>query len=156
MGWKAAPATGSGSSTSRPTRSTGRSAPRAPYSASKAASDHLARAWHHTYGLPTMVTNCSNNYGPYHFPEKLIPLVILNAKAGKPLPVYGKGDNIRDWLYVDDHARALRLVLEKGVPGETYNIGGHNERTNISVVREVCRLLDEMRPDSPHAPHARL
>jgi dTDP-glucose 4,6-dehydratase len=130
--------------------------PRSPYSASKAASDHLARAWHHTYGLPTMVTNCSNNYGPYHFPEKLIPLVILNAKAGKPLPVYGKGDNIRDWLYVDDHARALRLVLEKGVPGETYNIGGHNERTNISVVREICSLLDEMRPDSPHVPHAKL
>jgi dTDP-glucose 4,6-dehydratase len=103
-----------------------------------------------------MVTNCSNNYGPYHFPEKLITLVILNARDGKPLPVYGKGDNIRDWLYVDDHARALRLVLEKGVPGETYNIGGHNERTNISVVREICSLLDQMRPDSPHAPHARL
>ena len=130
--------------------------PRSPYSASKAASDHLVRAWHHTYGLPTLVTNCSNNYGPYHFPEKLIPLVILNARAGKPLPVYGKGDNIRDWLFVDDHARALRLVLEKGVPGETYNIGGHNERTNVSVVREICRLLDEMRPDSPHVPHARL
>jgi dTDP-glucose 4,6-dehydratase len=130
--------------------------PRSPYSASKAASDHLVRAWHHTYGLPTMVTNCSNNYGPYHFPEKLIPLVILNARAGKPLPVYGKGDNIRDWLFVDDHARALRLVLEKGVPGETYNIGGYNERTNISVVREICRLLDEMRPDSPHVPHAKL
>jgi dTDP-glucose 4,6-dehydratase len=130
--------------------------PRSPYSASKAASDHLVRAWHHTYGLPTMVTNCSNNYGPYHFPEKLIPLVILNAKAGKPLPVYGKGDNIRDWLFVDDHARALRLVLEKGVPGETYNIGGHNERSNIAVVRAICGLLDEMRPDSPHVPHAKL
>ena len=130
--------------------------PRSPYSASKASSDHLVRAWHHTYGLPTLVTNCSNNYGPYHFPEKLIPLVILNAKAGKPLPIYGKGDNVRDWLYVDDHARALRLVLEEGVPGETYNIGGHNERTNLEVVKDICRLLDEMRPDSPHAPHAEL
>jgi dTDP-glucose 4,6-dehydratase len=130
--------------------------PRSPYSASKASSDHLVRAWHHTYGLPTLVTNCSNNYGPYHFPEKLIPLVILNAKAGKPLPIYGKGDNVRDWLYVDDHARALRLVLEEGVPGETYNIGGHNERTNLEVVLEICRLLDEMCPDSPHAPHADL
>jgi dTDP-glucose 4,6-dehydratase len=130
--------------------------PRSPYSASKAASDHLVRAWHHTYGLPTLITNCSNNYGPYHFPEKLIPLVILNAKAGKPLPIYGKGDNVRDWLFVDDHARALRLVLEKGEPGETYNIGGHNERTNLEVVLEICRLLDEMRPDSPHAPHANL
>jgi dTDP-glucose 4,6-dehydratase len=130
--------------------------PRSPYSASKASSDHLVRAWHHTYGLPTLVTNCSNNYGPYHFPEKLIPLVILNAKAGKPLPIYGKGDNVRDWLFVDDHARALRLVLEEGVPGETYNIGGHNERTNLEVVLEICRLLDEMRPDSPHVPHADL
>jgi dTDP-glucose 4,6-dehydratase len=130
--------------------------PRSPYSASKASSDHLVRAWHHTYGLPTLVTNCSNNYGPYHFPEKLIPLVILNAKAGKPLPIYGRGDNVRDWLYVDDHARALRLVLERGKPGETYNIGGHNERTNLEVVMEICRLLDEMRPDSPHAPHAGL
>ena len=127
--------------------------PRSPYSASKAASDHLARAWHETYGLPTIVTNCSNNYGPYHFPEKLIPLVILNAKAGKALPVYGKGDNIRDWLYVDDHARALRLVLERGKPGETYNIGGHNERTNLDVVKGICRLLDEMLPESPHVPH---
>jgi dTDP-glucose 4,6-dehydratase len=130
--------------------------PRSPYSASKAASDHLVRAWHHTYGLPTLVTNCSNNYGPYHFPEKLIPLVILNAKSGKPLPVYGKGDNVRDWLFVDDHARALRLVLEKGVPGETYNIGGHNERTNLQVVRDICRLLDELTPGSPHVPHDRL
>jgi dTDP-glucose 4,6-dehydratase len=130
--------------------------PRSPYSASKASSDHLVRAWHHTYGLPTLVTNCSNNYGPYHFPEKLIPLVILNAKAGKPLPIYGKGDNVRDWLFVDDHARALRLVLEKGVPGETYNIGGHNERTNLEVVKDICLLLDELRPDSPHAPHANL
>jgi dTDP-glucose 4,6-dehydratase len=130
--------------------------PRSPYSASKASSDHLVRAWHHTYGLPTLVTNCSNNYGPYHFPEKLIPLVILNAKAGKPLPIYGKGDNVRDWLFVDDHASALRLVLERGVPGETYNIGGHNERTNLEVVQDICRLLDEMRPDSPHAPHSKL
>lgn len=130
--------------------------PRSPYSASKAASDHLARAWHHTYGMPTLVTNCSNNYGPYHFPEKLIPLVILNAKAGKPLPVYGKGDNIRDWLYVDDHARALRLVLEQGKPGETYNIGGHNERTNLEVVEGICALLDELVPDSPHRPHKNL
>ena len=130
--------------------------PRSPYSASKASSDHLVRAWHHTYGLPTLVTNCSNNYGPYHFPEKLVPLVILNAKAGKPLPIYGKGDNVRDWLYVDDHARALRLVLEKGIPGETYNIGGHNERTNLEVVREICRLLDESRPDSHYFPHESL
>jgi dTDP-glucose 4,6-dehydratase len=130
--------------------------PRSPYSASKASSDHLVRAWHHTYGLPTLVTNCSNNYGPYHFPEKLIPLVILNAKAGKPLPIYGKGDNIRDWLFVDDHARALRLVLETGKPGETYNIGGHNERTNLEVVKAICALLDELTPDSPHAPHANL
>ena len=130
--------------------------PRSPYSASKASSDHLVRAWHHTYGLPTLVTNCSNNYGPYHFPEKLIPLVILNARAGKPLPIYGRGDNVRDWLFVDDHARALRLVLEEGVPGETYNIGGHNERTNLDVVRDICRLLDEMTPDSPHVPHANL
>ena len=130
--------------------------PRSPYSASKAASDHLARAWYHTYGMPTVVTNCSNNYGPYHFPEKLIPLVILNAQAGKSLPVYGKGDNIRDWLFVDDHARALRLVLAQGKPGETYNIGGHNERTNLEVVQEICRLLDELLPDSPHCPHANL
>jgi dTDP-glucose 4,6-dehydratase len=130
--------------------------PRSPYSASKASSDHLVRAWHHTYGLPTLITNCSNNYGPYHFPEKLVPLVILNARAGKPLPIYGKGDNVRDWLFVDDHARALRLVLEKGTPGETYNIGGHNERTNLAVVQEICRLLDEMVPDSPHVPHANL
>ncbi len=130
--------------------------PRSPYSASKAASDHLVRAWHHTYGLPTLVTNCSNNYGPYHFPEKLIPLVILNALTGKDLPVYGRGDNVRDWLYVEDHARALRLVLDRGRPGETYNIGGHNERTNLEVVRAICGLLDELRPGSPHVPHADL
>jgi dTDP-glucose 4,6-dehydratase len=109
-------------------------APNSPYSASKASSDHLVRAWHHTYGMPVVTTNCSNNYGPYHFPEKLIPLMILNALEGKPLPIYGKGDNVRDWLYVDDHARALRLVLEKGKPGATYNIGGHNERANLQVV----------------------
>lgn len=120
--------------------------PNSPYSASKASSDHLVRAWHETYGLPTVMTNCSNNYGPYHFPEKLIPLVILNGLEGKPLPVYGKGDNIRDWLYVEDHARALRLVMEKGVPGQTYNIGGHNERRNIDVVHAICDLLDELRP----------
>jgi len=121
-------------------------APNSPYSASKASSDHLVRAWHHTYGLPVVTTNCSNNYGPYHFPEKLIPLVILNALEGKPLPIYGKGDNVRDWLYVDDHARALRLVLAKGTPGETYNIGGHNERTNLQVVNAICALLDELVP----------
>jgi len=120
--------------------------PRSPYSASKASSDHLVMAWHHTYGLPTVVTNCSNNYGPYHFPEKLIPLVILNALDQKPLPVYGKGDNIRDWLYVEDHARALVLAVEKGVPGETYNVGGRNERTNLEVVETICRILDELKP----------
>jgi dTDP-glucose 4,6-dehydratase len=121
--------------------------PSSPYSASKAASDHFVRAWHHTYGLPTLVTNCSNNYGPYHFPEKLIPLTILNALEGKPLPVYGTGDNIRDWLYVDDHARALILVAEQGRPGATYAVGGHNERRNIDVVRDICRLVDELAPD---------
>lgn len=118
--------------------------PSSPYSASKAASDHLVRAWARTYGLPVLVTNCSNNYGPYHFPEKLIPLVILNALEGKPLPVYGDGCQIRDWLYVEDHARALYTVLTKGQIGETYNIGGHNERKNIDVVRTICRLLDEL------------
>ena len=121
-------------------------APHSPYSASKAASDHLVRAWHDTYGLPTLITNCSNNYGPYHFPEKLIPLAILNALEGKPVPVYGAGANVRDWLYVDDHARALLLVNEKGAPGETYNVGGHNERTNLQVVETVCGILDELRP----------
>jgi dTDP-glucose 4,6-dehydratase len=120
--------------------------PRSPYSASKAASDHLVLAWHHTYGLPVLITNCSNNYGPYHFPEKLIPLVILNALDGLKLPIYGKGDNIRDWLYVDDHARALCLVVEKGVPGQTYNVGGNNERTNLQVVQTICRILDEVKP----------
>lgn len=128
--------------------------PNSPYSASKASSDHLVRAWHHTYGLPVVTTNCSNNYGPYHFPEKLIPLVILNAVAGKPLPIYGKGDNIRDWLYVDDHARALRLVLEKGKLGETYNIGGWNEKTNLEVVHSICAILDELHPQG--APHDKL
>jgi dTDP-glucose 4,6-dehydratase len=120
--------------------------PRSPYSASKAASDHLVMAWFHTYGLPVVVTNCSNNYGPYHFPEKLIPLVILNALDGEKLPIYGKGDNIRDWLYVDDHAKALALVLDKGVPGETYNVGGNNERTNLEVVETICDILDELNP----------
>ncbi|HZH12156.1 MAG TPA: dTDP-glucose 4,6-dehydratase [Microvirga sp.] len=121
--------------------------PTSPYSASKAASDHFVRAWHHTYGLPVVVTNCSNNYGPYHFPEKLIPLMILNALEGKPLPVYGKGENVRDWLYVDDHAEALILAAEKGAPGESYNIGGWNERRNIDVVRAICALVDELAPD---------
>ncbi len=120
--------------------------PNSPYSASKASSDHLVRAWHHTYGLPVVTTNCSNNYGPYQFPEKLIPLVILNAIEGKPLPIYGKGDQIRDWLHVEDHARALHVVLEKGRLGETYNIGGHNEKTNLEVVQTLCSLLDEMYP----------
>ncbi|QQM30484.1 dTDP-glucose 4,6-dehydratase [Martelella lutilitoris] len=120
--------------------------PRSPYSASKAASDHLVRAWHETYGLPVLVTNCSNNYGPYHFPEKLIPVVIINALAGKPIPVYGKGENIRDWLFVEDHAEALLTVIEKGKPGRSYNIGGENERTNLDLVRTICALLDGKRP----------
>jgi len=128
--------------------------PNSPYSASKASSDHLVRAWHHTYGLPVVTTNCSNNYGPYHFPEKLIPLIILNALNGRPLPVYGKGENVRDWLYVEDHARALRLVLEKGKPGETYNIGGRCERTNLEVVEAICAIFDEIFPAK--APHASL
>jgi dTDP-glucose 4,6-dehydratase len=120
--------------------------PSSPYSASKAGSDHLARAWHRTYGLPVVVTNCSNNYGPYQFPEKLIPLMIAKAIAAEPLPVYGRGENVRDWLYVEDHARALRRVVEAGRPGETYNIGGGNERRNIDVVTTLCRTLDELRP----------
>ena len=124
-------------------------APSSPYSASKAASDHLVRAWHRTYGLPVVVTNCSNNYGPFHFPEKLIPLVILNALAGKPLPVYGNGLQVRDWLYVEDHARALLNVVTEGVVGETYNIGGHNEQKNIDVVRGICALLEELAPEHP-------
>jgi dTDP-glucose 4,6-dehydratase len=130
--------------------------PNSPYSASKAASDHLVRAWNHTYGLPVVVTNCSNNYGPYQYPEKLIPLMIQNALAGKPLPVYGKGENVRDWLFVDDHASALRTVLANGRVGETYNVGGNSERTNLQVVHTLCALLDELRPDSPFAPHANL
>ena len=121
-------------------------APSSPYSASKAASDHLVRAWHRTFGLPVVVTNCSNNYGPYHFPEKLIPLTILNALVGKPLPVYGNGQQIRDWLYVDDHARALCTVVTQGKVGETYNIGGHNEKANIDVVNQICTLLEELAP----------
>jgi dTDP-glucose 4,6-dehydratase len=120
--------------------------PRSPYSASKAASDHLVRAWHETYGLPVVLTNCSNNYGPFHFPEKLIPVTILNALAGNPIPVYGAGENVRDWLYVDDHADALLLVLEKGAVGRSYNIGGENERRNIDLVRTICAILDEKRP----------
>src|SRR5690554_3466024 len=123
-------------------------APSSPYSASKASSDHLARAWLRTYGFPTLITNCSNNYGPYHFPEKLIPLVILNALEGKPLPIYGKGDQIRDWLYVEDHARALYKVVTEGKIGETYNIGGHNEKTNLEVVETICEILDELAPMS--------
>ncbi|MDO4585855.1 MAG: dTDP-glucose 4,6-dehydratase [Planctomycetia bacterium] len=129
--------------------------PRSPYSASKASSDHLVKAWFHTYHFPTLVTNCSNNYGPYHFPEKLIPLIILNALDRKPLPVYGKGENVRDWLYVEDHAKALVTVLQKGKPGETYNIGGRNERKNIDVVKIICAILDELRP-SAEGPYANL
>jgi dTDP-glucose 4,6-dehydratase len=125
---------------------TNRYEPNSPYSASKAASDHLVRAWHHTYGLPVVTTNCSNNYGPYHFPEKLIPLMIVNALAGKPLPVYGDGMQIRDWLYVKDHCSAIRRVLEAGRLGETYNVGGWNEKPNIDIVNTVCALLDELRP----------
>jgi dTDP-glucose 4,6-dehydratase len=126
--------------------------PRSPYSASKAASDHLVRAYFHTYGLPTLITNCSNNYGPYQFPEKLIPLMILNALEGKPLPVYGDGQNVRDWLFVEDHCRALRLVAKNGVPGDTYNIGGKSERANLDVVKLICRIVDHLRPDLPHFP----
>jgi dTDP-glucose 4,6-dehydratase len=128
--------------------------PSSPYSATKAASDHLAKAWQRTYDLPVIVSNCSNNYGPYQFPEKLIPLIILNALHDQPLPVYGDGSNIRDWLYVDDHARALGIILEKGTPGETYNVGGRNERRNIDVVRQICSCLDELRSSGPR--HDRL
>lgn len=123
--------------------------PSSPYSASKASADHLVRAWHRTYKLPTIITNCSNNYGPYHYPEKLIPLTILNALAGKPIPIYGKGQQIRDWLYVDDHVKALVLVIESGKTGETYNIGGHNEQKNIDVVLQICAILDKLAPQHP-------
>ena len=129
--------------------------PNSPYSASKAASDHLVRAWHHTYGLPVVTTNCSNNYGPYHFPEKLIPLMIVNALAGKPLPVYGDGQQVRDWLFVRDHCAAIREVLARGTPGETYNVGGWNEKPNIDIVHTICALLDEMQPD-PAGSYSRL
>ena len=130
--------------------------PSSPYSASKASSDHLVRSWHRTYKLPIVITNCSNNYGSHQFPEKLIPLVTLNALEGKPLPIYGTGMQVRDWLHVDDHARALRLVLEKGANGQTYNIGGHNEKTNLEVVKTICSLLDKLIPESPHVPHESL
>ncbi|MBV8338037.1 MAG: dTDP-glucose 4,6-dehydratase [Alphaproteobacteria bacterium] len=130
--------------------------PNSPYSASKAASDHLVRAWRETFGLPTVLTNCSNNYGPCHFPEKLIPLAILKALHGEPIPVYGAGDNVRDWLFVEDHARALYTVLSAAPAGESYNIGGDAERTNLEVVRSICRLLDEVLPDSPYRPHQQL
>jgi dTDP-glucose 4,6-dehydratase len=130
--------------------------PNSPYAASKAASDHLVRAWHETFGLPTVLSNCSNNYGSYHFPEKLIPLAILKALHGETIPVYGRGDNVRDWLHVEDHARALHAVLTRGRPGESYNIGGDGERTNHAVVTAICALLDEFRPDSPHLPYAKL
>ena len=130
--------------------------PNSPYAASKAASDHLVRAWHHTYGLPVLITNCSNNYGPYHFPEKLIPLTIISALEGKPLPVYGTGENVRDWLHVDDHAEALLLAAERGTVGNSYNIGGHNEYKNIEVVRAICRLMDELAPDESIGSHETL
>ena len=146
---------GSLSKTDPPFTETDTYEPNSPYSASKAASDHLVRAWHHTYGLPVVTTNCSNNYGPYHVPEKLIPLMIVNALAGKPLPVYGDGQQIRDWLYVTDHCSGIRAVLAGGRLGETYNIGGWNEKANIDIVKTVCALLDELRPD-PAGPYARL
>jgi dTDP-glucose 4,6-dehydratase len=130
--------------------------PNSPYSASKAASDHFVRAYHHTYGLPVLTTNCSNNYGPYQFPEKLIPLVILNACAGKPLPVYGDGKNVRDWLYVEDHCRAIRGVLTQGRVGETYNIGGRMEKNNLEIINAICELLDDLRPNDPGVPHNKL
>ncbi len=137
---------GSLSPTDPPFAETKRYEPNSPYSASKAASDHLVRAWHHTYGLPVLTTNCSNNYGPYHFPEKLIPLCILNALEGKPLPIYGDGQQVRDWLYVKDHCSAIRVVLDKGQLGETYNVGGWNEKPNLEVVRTLCAILDELKP----------
>jgi dTDP-glucose 4,6-dehydratase len=147
---------GSLSPTDPPFTETTPYAPNSPYSASKASSDHLVRAYFHTYGLPTLITNCSNNYGPYQFPEKLIPLTILNAIAGKPLPIYGDGQNVRDWLYVEDHCKAIDLVLNAGTPGETYNVGGAAERPNIWLVNKLCEILDELLPDSPHKPHANL
>jgi dTDP-glucose 4,6-dehydratase len=131
-------------------------APNSPYSASKAASDHLVRAYHHTYGLPTLTTNCSNNYGPFQFPEKLIPLVLLNATSGKPIPVYGDGQNVRDWLFVSDHCAAIRAVLAGGRLGETYNIGGGSEKTNLEIIHTICSILDELRPCDPVVPHAEL
>ena len=131
-------------------------APNSPYAASKGASDHLVRAYHHTYGLPTITTNCSNNYGPYQFPEKLIPLMIMNAAAGKPLPIYGDGSNVRDWLYVGDHCEAIRMVLDRGGIGETYNIGGRTEKTNLEVLDTLCAALDELKPESPFKPHTSL
>lgn len=131
-------------------------APNSPYSASKAASDHLVRAYHHTYGLPVVTTNCSNNYGPHQFPEKLIPLMILNACQGKPLPVYGDGLNVRDWLYVEDHCRAIRTVLARGRPGETYNIGGRSEMNNLAIIGTICQMLDDLRPNDPVVPHSKL
>jgi len=147
---------GSLSPTDPPFAETSPYEPNSPYSASKAASDHLVRAWHHTYGLPVVTTNCSNNYGPYHFPEKLIPLVILNALAGKPLPIYGDGQQVRDWLYVEDHCRAIVRVLEAGKVGEVYHIGGGNEQTNLDVVKSVCVILDELRPRADSKPYADL
>ncbi|GAB7128959.1 dTDP-glucose 4,6-dehydratase [Silvimonas sp. JCM 19000] len=142
------------SATDAPFAETNRYEPNSPYSASKAASDHLVRAWHHTYGLPVLTTNCSNNYGPYHFPEKLIPLVILNALAGKPLPIYGDGQQIRDWLYVKDHCSAIRRVLQDGRLGETYNVGGWNEKANLDVVNTICSILDQIKPRADGAAYA--
>ena len=147
---------GSLGGTDRPFSETTPYAPNSPYSASKAASDHLVRAYHHTYGLPTLTTNCSNNYGPYQFPEKLIPLVILHAMSGKAIPVYGDGKNVRDWLFVADHCDAIRAVLAGGAVGETYNIGGKNEKPNIEIVTTICSILDELRPDDPVMPHREL
>jgi dTDP-glucose 4,6-dehydratase len=147
---------GSLGATDRPSMESTPYAPNSPYAASKAASDHLVRAYYRTYGLPTLTTNCSNNYGPYQFPEKLIPLVIVNAIKGQPLPIYGDGLNVRDWLYVADHCSAIRTVLARGRVGETYNIGGNSEKYNLEVVRTVCAVLDELHPDSPAIPHAAL
>jgi dTDP-glucose 4,6-dehydratase len=142
------------SATDHPFRESDAYEPNSPYSASKAASDHLVRAWHHTYGLPVLTTNCSNNYGPYHFPEKLIPLVILNALAGKALPIYGDGQQVRDWLFVEDHCRAIAQVLDGGKVGETYNVGGWNEKTNLEVVQTICKVLDELSPRADGQPYA--